>query len=47
MTTVDGLREAIAAHEPGDTVKLGVVHADGKRDTVTVELGRVPDTTTR
>ena len=47
VTTVDSLRNSIASHEPGDTVKLGVVHADGKRDTVTVELGRVPDTTTR
>ena len=45
VTTVDALREAITAHAPGDTVKLGIVHADGKRETVEVELGRVPDTT--
>jgi S1-C subfamily serine protease len=45
VSTVDGLREAITAHRPGDKVELGIVHADGKRATVTVELGRVPDTT--
>ena len=45
VTTVDELREAISANKPGDSVKLGVVHADGERETVTVELGRVPDTT--
>ena len=45
VATVDELREAITAHEPGETVKLSVVHADGKRETVAVELGRVPETT--
>jgi S1-C subfamily serine protease len=43
VSTVDALREAITAHRPGDEVDLGIVHADGKRATVTVELGRVPD----
>ncbi len=44
VTTVDQLREAIAAHEPGETVRVTVVRADGDRETVTVKLGRVPDT---
>ena len=44
VSSVDALREAITAHRPGDKVELGVVHADGKRATVAVELGRVPDT---
>ena len=42
VTSVDQLREAIAAHEPGDTAKVTVVHADGERETLSVELGRVP-----
>ena len=45
VASVDGLRAAIAAHEPGETVKLTVVHADGKRETVSAKLGRVPETT--
>ena len=45
VTSVDQLREAIAAHEPGDTAKVTVVHADGDRETLSVELGRVPSTT--
>jgi len=44
VASVDALREAIAAHKPGDTVSLTVVHADGTKDTVDVDLGRVPDT---
>jgi S1-C subfamily serine protease len=47
VATVDELRDAITAHKPGESVKLGVVHADGKRETIAVELGRVPDTTRR
>ena len=46
VTSVDELREAIAAHEPGDKVKLTVVHSDGKRETVTVELARQPESAT-
>jgi VCBS repeat-containing protein len=46
VASVDALREAIAAHKPGDTVRLTVVHSDGKKETVSVELGRVPDTAT-
>ena len=43
VTTVDALRAAITAHMPGDTVELGIVHADGSKAKVEVELGRVPD----
>jgi S1-C subfamily serine protease len=46
VTSGDALREAIAAHEPGDTVRLSVVHADGKKETIEVELGRVPERST-
>ena len=46
VTSVDELRQAIAGHKPGDEVKLTVVHADGKRETVTVELGSQPEATT-
>jgi S1-C subfamily serine protease len=35
------LRDAIAAHEPGDEVKL-TIYRDGKRSSVTVTLGRRP-----
>jgi S1-C subfamily serine protease len=45
VATVDALRRAIASHEPGDTVRVTVVRADGKRQTLTVKLGRVPTTT--
>ncbi len=44
--SVDALREAIAAHKPGDKVSLTVVHPDGTRATVEVVLGRAPDTQT-
>jgi S1-C subfamily serine protease len=45
VTSVDQLREAIAAHKPGEVAKVTVVNADGDRETVGVELGRVPSTT--
>jgi S1-C subfamily serine protease len=45
VTTVDELREVVAAHEPGDSMKVTVVRSDGDRETVTVKLGRIPDTT--
>jgi S1-C subfamily serine protease len=44
VASVDALREAIAAHKPGDAVTLGVVHADGSKTTVDVELGKAPAT---
>jgi S1-C subfamily serine protease len=43
VATVDALRAAITAHKPGDKVELTVVHADGSKSKVEVELGRVPD----
>ena len=43
VASVDALREAIAAHKPGESLPVTVVHADGKRQTITVRLGRVPD----
>jgi S1-C subfamily serine protease len=43
VASVDALREAIAAHKPGESVRVSVVHADGERETITVKLGRVPD----
>ncbi len=42
VASVDELREAIASHEPGESVRVTVVHADGERETLTVKLGRVP-----
>ena len=45
VTTVDALREAISAHDPGETVEVTVVRADGERETVSVKLGRVPAAT--
>ena len=44
VTSVDELREAIAERDPGESVRVTVVRADGERETVTVKLGRVPDT---
>jgi S1-C subfamily serine protease len=44
VSTVDALRSAITAHKPGETVELGVVHADGSKAKVEVKLGRVPET---
>jgi len=43
VDSVDALRRAILAYEPGDTVEVTVVRADGARKTVSVELGRVPE----
>ena len=34
VASVDALREAIAAHKPGDKVSLTVVHADGTKATI-------------
>ncbi len=45
VSSVDELREIVAAHGPGDSVKVTVVRSDGDRETLTVELGRIPDTT--
>jgi len=45
VTSVDELREVVAAHEPGDSVKVTVVRSDGDRETLTVELGRIPEAT--
>jgi len=41
ITSVEELREGIAAHQPGDKVKLGIFR-DAKRTSVTVTLGRLP-----
>jgi len=43
VATVDALRRAILAYEPGDTIEVTVVRADGDRQTVSVTLGRVPE----
>ena len=43
VSTVDALRREILGYEPGDTIELTVVRADGDRETVSVTLGRVPD----
>ncbi len=44
VASVDALRNAIAAHKPGDKVSLSIVHSDGTKATVRVELGKVPTT---
>jgi S1-C subfamily serine protease len=44
VSSVDELRDAIAAHKPGQTVSLTVVHANGTKSTMNVELGRAPAT---
>ena len=44
VSSVDELRDAIAAHKPGQTVSLTVVHANGTKATMNVELGRAPTT---
>jgi S1-C subfamily serine protease len=41
ITSVEELRELIAAHQPGDKVKLGIFR-DAKRTSVQVTLGRLP-----
>ena len=42
VTSVDELRDMIAAHKPGDTVSVTIVDKDGKRTTKSVELTRQP-----
>ena len=46
VASVDALREAIAAHKPGDKVSITVVHADGSKATVETTLARAPVTST-
>ena len=46
VASVDALREAIAAHKPGDKVSITVVHADGSKATVETTLARAPETPT-
>jgi S1-C subfamily serine protease len=46
VASVDALREAIAAHKPGDKVSITVVHADGSKATVETALARAPETPT-
>ena len=46
VESVDALREAIAAHKPGDKVRITVVHADGSKATVETTLARAPETPT-
>jgi len=46
VSSVDQLRDLITAHKPGDTVSVTVVNKDGKRSTKSVELVRMPETTT-
>ena len=51
VTTVDGqkvanaadLQRAVAAKQPGDRLTLDVTHANGEKDTVTVELASQPE----
>jgi S1-C subfamily serine protease len=45
VASVDALRDAIAAHKPGDKIRITVVHASGTKATVQATLGRVPNTT--
>lgn len=42
VTDVGDLQTALVALDPGDTVELDVVRADGSRDTVSVTLGTQP-----
>ena len=44
VASVDALRDAIAAHKPGDKIRITVVHSDGTKATVVAALGRVPNT---
>ena len=41
ISSVEQLRDAIAAHEPGDKVKL-VIYRGADKSSVTVTLGRQP-----
>jgi S1-C subfamily serine protease len=45
VASVDALREAIASHAPGESVRVTVVHANGERETLSVKLARVPSVT--
>jgi S1-C subfamily serine protease len=44
VTDVGDLQTALAGLDPGETVRLGLVRADGSRDTATVTLGTQPTT---
>jgi S1-C subfamily serine protease len=44
VASVDALRDAIAAHKPGDKIRISVVHSDRTKATVEAALGRVPNT---
>jgi len=46
VASVDALRDAIAAHKPGDRIRITIVHTGGAKATVEATLGRVPNTTT-
>ncbi|HEX4816084.1 MAG TPA: trypsin-like peptidase domain-containing protein, partial [Nonomuraea sp.] len=41
-TTMAGLAETITTFKPGDRVRVGVIHENGTRATVTVTLGELP-----
>ena len=41
VSTIDGLRDVIAAHKPGEKIRLKIYRGDSIR-TVTVTLGRQP-----
>jgi S1-C subfamily serine protease len=41
VSTIDELRDIIAAHKPGDEIQLKIYSGDSAR-TVTVTLGRQP-----
>jgi putative serine protease PepD len=45
VTTLEGLRDEILSHKPGDSIQLEV-NRDGSPLTITVELGRQPNTPT-
>jgi len=42
VTGAEGLGELIRSHEPGDPVQVELVHPDGSKDVVTVQLGVNP-----
>jgi len=46
VDSADRLGELIRAHRPGEQVPVGVVHADGSDETITVTLGVNPVATT-
>ncbi len=46
VTDPDQLGQLIREHQPGDQVTVGIVHADGSQDEVTVTLGTNPAATT-